>query len=96
MDTFNILCLCVGMVGGLVGIYATVQAQRQNGKDRVEKSAAVDTTIKMDLEYIKEKTDENTSALKEIKGSIAQLDERTVRVEERVKEAHKRIDRIEL
>lgn len=96
MDTFNILCLCVGMVGGLVGIYATVQAQRQNGKDQVEKSAAVDTTIKMDLEYIKEKTDENTSALKEINGSIAQLNERTVRVEERVKEAHKRIDRIEL
>lgn len=67
MNSLNVICLCIGAIGGIVGIYSTLQGQRKNGKEEVEKTASTDTTIKMDLEYIKEKTDENTIALKEMK-----------------------------
>ncbi|WP_370775696.1 hypothetical protein [Holdemania massiliensis] len=95
MNNLNVICLCIGAMGGLVGIYSTIQGQRRNGKKEVEKTASTDTTIKMDLEYIKEKTDENTIALKEMNLLMIQMNERITRVEERVNEAHKRIDRID-
>lgn len=90
----NDLSIIVGLLGTLMAIYGTYKTIQSSKENSAKKESYSDAAIKMDIEYIKKRSDENIIALKEINLSVSDINERIARVEERTNEAHKRIDRI--
>ena len=90
----NILSL-IGIVATLSGIlFGYVGYKKGLRTDSYEQGSDA-ASMRKDIEYIKEKIDRVDVGQSTVTACINGLIERVIRVEEAVKSAHKRIDRIE-
>lgn len=79
-----------GLIGAAVGWVVCTRAGRKDMKDETSQ----ETTMKVDMEYLKRGVDDIRTQMREQNQRYDQLVERVVRVEESTKQAHKRIEEL--
>lgn len=87
--------LLVAIVSVLFAIYAGVHNLKRNERHDTEKEATAKTVIAASLETIGKGVSEIRHDVKEVRADMHKHSERLVIVEEHLKTAHKRIDRLE-
>ena len=95
MDTGTMITI-VGVVGTVCSILFGYIGYQKGLKTDYYKEGSEDGTLKADTQYIKRRIDDVLLEQKDTNKSINLLSERVTRVEESAKQAHKRIDRVEL
>lgn len=85
-----------------LGVIATIASMafgylgyRKGINDECRKEGSDSGSLRTDLKYIRERTDDVYLEQKDIKRSFTDFSERLVRVEESAKQAHKRLDNID-
>ena len=91
--------LYVGIVGGLLGAAGVVVSMvlgisyhRRLKKQDFAADVSTETTLKLDIDYIKRGIDDIKTDQRDMHEDFGSLNERVIRVEESVKSAHKRLD----
>ena len=95
MDNVTIFTL-IAAAGTICGIVFGYIGYSKGAKKDSYQNGEQDSTLKSDTQYIKRRVDDVLLEQKDTNKSINQLSERVTRVEESAKQAHKRIDRIDL
>jgi peptidoglycan hydrolase CwlO-like protein len=90
-DIFSIILSCFG---ALAGIFAAIAYFTNRGKDNRHEGEH-DGEIKGDIKYMRNSFDDLRLDVKEVARKQDSQSERITRVEESVKQAHKRIDTLE-
>ncbi len=91
----NIASIIIGIIGTLVGIITTVKSVKDKSNFEEKKKDEKFNAICIDLEYIKSSIDVNTENLDKISESIIQSNIKIARIDERLIEATRRIDKLE-
>jgi len=91
--------LYVGILGGLLGAAGVVVSMvlgisyhRRLKRQDFAADVSTETTLKVDIDYIKRGVDDIKSEQRRMYEDYSRLNERVIRVEESVKSAHKRLD----
>lgn len=85
----------LGIIATISGILFAYLGYRKGVIDEYKKKGTNEGTLKSDIKYIRERTDDVYLEQKDMKRSFNEFSERLVRVEESAKQAHKRIDSID-
>ncbi|MEG0077418.1 MAG: hypothetical protein RR700_06220 [Anaerorhabdus sp.] len=91
----NVISVIIGIVGTLFGIITTIKGFKDKSNFEEKKKDEKFNAICIDLEYIKSSIDENTENLDKITDSIVESNIKIARIDERLNEATKRIDKLE-
>lgn len=95
MDSVTIFTL-IAAVGSVCGIIFGYVGYSKGAKKDSYKDGEQDSTLKSDTQYIKRRVDDVLLEQRNINNTLSSHSERITRVEESAKQAHKRIDRIEV
>lgn len=95
MDNVTIFTL-IAAAGTVCGIVFGYVGYSKGAKKDSHRDGEQDGSLKADTQYIKRRIDDVLLEQKDTNKSINALAERVTRVEESAKQAHKRIDRIEI
>lgn len=87
--------LWIGPVGTIVAIVCSVVALIRNSRQDVRSHAVMDAEVRTRLGHIATGVDDIKSEQRAMRGEVGDLATRVTRVEESVKQAHKRMDRQE-
>lgn len=85
----------LGVIATVASIVFAYLGYRKGVKDECRKEGVDSGSLRTDLKYIRERTDDVYLEQKDIKRSFTDFSERLVRVEESSKQAHKRLDSME-
>lgn len=86
------ITVIVSVVGTLSAIWLGWSTKAKEQRRDVQDEARADAAIKMDIAYIKRGVDDLRLDLRSQARETAALSERVTRLEESVKQAHKRMD----
>lgn len=87
--------LWLGLVGTLCGILFGYAGYRRGLKMDIKRNVETESVLKTDIEYIKRRTDDVLFEQKELNKNFNVLSERVTRVEESLKQADSRLDKLE-
>lgn len=98
-DAMEQLGLYVGILGGVLGAAGVVVSMvlgisyhRRLKNQELAEDVSTETTLKVDIDYIKRGVDDIKSEQRRMYEDYSRLNERVIRVEESVKSAHQRLD----
>lgn len=94
MDYIGIIVAVISVAGTLSGVVIGWIGRARQVKQDIQTEAAADTSLRVDVEYIKRGIDDIRADQRRDRQDIGALDQRVTRVEESAKQAHKRIDEI--
>ena len=86
----------LSVAGALAGVLIGWFGYRRTVRRDLYEEGGRNGSIRSDIEYIKRRTDDTLIEVKETNKGLQSLTERVTRVEESAKQAHKRLDHIEM